>query len=127
MTPCFSQTLARRDLAGEAHQRWQESEALRIVLLGLHGQRSAERFWRATGLSWPPNDRNLRRRRVHDAWDGRSADSGRTKDTCDPHPTKQRVARLRKYRAAGSRLHSLWSGIQEPELRRGGRSNGREG
>ena len=41
--------------------------------------------------------------------------------------TEQRVPRLREYRAAGSRLHSLWSGIQEPELRRGGRSNGAKG
>jgi pyruvate dehydrogenase (quinone) len=48
---------------------------------------------------------------VRDAWHGRSLNSGRTQDTCDPHPTEQRIARLREYRAAGSRIHSLWSGI----------------
>src|SRR5467141_1897475 len=48
---------------------------------------------------------------VFDAWNGRSLDSGGTKDARDPHPAEQPVARLREYRAAGSRLHSLWSGI----------------
>ena len=79
----FADTGHGSNVAGEAHQRWQESEALRIVLLGFHGQRRAERVWSATGLSWPPNDSHLRRRRVHDACDGRPADPGRTKETAN--------------------------------------------
>ena len=30
----------------------------------------ARSVWSAARLSWPPDDRHLRRRRVHDAWAG---------------------------------------------------------
>ncbi len=64
------------DVAGAPYQGWHESPAIRIVLMGVDGERGSQCVRGAARVPWPQDDCDLRRWGIHDAGDGRFVDAG---------------------------------------------------
>jgi pyruvate dehydrogenase (quinone) len=106
-------------LACETYLRWKKPQALWLILVGVYGQCCTERVRMCFGISRQTVHRVMRRWRLHDAGNGRSADADRTTNSRGSSHSKQREVRLRPYRTTGGRLHPVWSGVQESKFREG--------
>ena len=100
---------------------------VRLVHLGLHGQRIAQRVRRGAVLSGAADHRLVRRRRLHHARARRPADPGPAQGPRRERHLQQRHAGLRQHRAAGGRFRPLRDGFREPRLQPGGRGARRRG